>query len=60
MPDVQIPEGTDKVELMWKDIKGDGGEKNNWKIVIGKYNVESMIIPWCAKNFNQSEETQFT
>ena len=43
-----------------KIIKGDGEEKNNWKIVIGKYNVESMIIPWCAKNFNQSEETEVT
>ena len=48
------------MDEMWDKIKGDNREPEDWETVRGKEAVESIISPWCKKNFNQSEGTSFT
>ena len=59
-PEVQIQKGVTDIEDMWESIKGDGESPKEWVTVTGREEVESLILPWCAKHFNQSEETPFT
>ena len=60
LPEVHVPRGVTDVDEIWDKTKGDDREPEDLETVRGTVVVESIICPWCKKNFNQSEGKPFT
>ena len=57
IPEVTIPRGVSSVDTMWKTLKEDRSEPEEWETITGRENVQLLMIQWCRKHFNQAAET---